>query len=294
MLGGQRRRRRRRHQPLHPHAVLDQVGDGDDRQPVLAPGELHQIGHARHAAIGLGDLADHAGRIQPRRPRQIDRRLGLPGPHQHATVAGPERQHVAGAGQIGRPGLRVDRGLDGRGAIGGRDAGGHAAARLDADAERGVERRGVAARRDLQRDVERVEPLGGHRHADQAAALGHHEVDRRRRHLLGGDGQVALVLPILVVDDDHHPAAANRLDRVLHGRELQRRPAWPADGTGRRTATRRLAGLGHGGLVTGAGDRAGPRSRTPARRTCRARRTRCSPCRRASGDRAWCASRCRG
>ena len=38
---------------------------------------------------------------------------------------------------------------------------------------------------------------------------GHHEVDRRGRHLFGGDGQVALVLAILVVDDDDHPAASN-------------------------------------------------------------------------------------
>ena len=60
---------------------------------------------------------------------------------------------------------------------------------------------------DHQRDLELVEPLAGHRQADQPAAVRRHEVDRLGRHLLGGDRQVALVLAILVVDDDDHLAA---------------------------------------------------------------------------------------
>ena len=66
---------------------------------------------------------------------------------------------------------------------------------------------------DLQRDLELVEPLAGHRHADQAAAVRRHEVDGLGRDLLGGDRQVAFVLAILVVDDDHHLAAADRRRR---------------------------------------------------------------------------------
>ena len=76
---------------------------------------------------------------------------------------------------------------------------------------------------DHQRNLELVEPLAGHRHADQAAAVLRHEVDRLGRHLLGGHRQVAFVLAILVVDDDDHLAAADRGDGVLDRRERPRR-----------------------------------------------------------------------
>ncbi len=70
-----------------------------------------------------------------------------------------------------------------------------------------------------QRNLELVEPLAGHRHADQAAAVRGHEVDDLRRHLLGRDRQVAFVLAILVVDDDDHLAAADGVDGVLDRRK---------------------------------------------------------------------------
>ena len=72
---------------------------------------------------------------------------------------------------------------------------------------------------DHQRDLELVEPLAGHRQADQAAAVLGHEVDRLGRHLLGGHRQIAFVLAILVVDDDDHLAAADRRDGVFDGSE---------------------------------------------------------------------------
>ena len=59
---------------------------------------------------------------------------------------------------------------------------------------------------DHLRQVELGEPLLGHRHADQAAAVLRHEVDRLGRDLLGRDRQVPFVLAILVVDDDDHLA----------------------------------------------------------------------------------------
>ena len=54
-----------------------------------------QVGHPRHRAVLLGDLADHAGRGQAGDPRQIDRRLGVAGPDEHAALARPQREHVA-------------------------------------------------------------------------------------------------------------------------------------------------------------------------------------------------------
>ena len=66
-----------------------------------------------------------------------------------------------------------------------------------------------------QRQAEGVEPLAGEREADQAAAVGGHEVDRGRRAHLRRDDEVALVLAVLVVDEDEHPAVARVLDDLL-------------------------------------------------------------------------------
>ena len=77
-------------------AVGDQVGDGGDLQAVEL-GEGDQVRQPRHGAVVVHDLADHAGRIQPGEPRDIDRRLGMAGAHQHAAVAGGKRKDVARA-----------------------------------------------------------------------------------------------------------------------------------------------------------------------------------------------------
>ena len=47
-----------------------------------------------------------------------------------------------------------------------------------------------------------------------------HEIDRLGRDAVGGDGEVALVLAVLVVDDDHELAGADVGDRLLDAREL--------------------------------------------------------------------------
>ena len=111
-------------------------------------------------------------------------------------------------------GQQLERG----GAVGGGDAGGHAVggARVDGDREGRAHRLGVVL--DHLRELEAVELVALHGRADQAAALAHHEGDDLGGRLLGGDDEVALVLPVLVVDD--HDRAARRdvrdglLDRV--------------------------------------------------------------------------------
>ncbi len=171
---------------------------------------------AHHRAVVGHDLADHAGRVEPGHARQVDRGFGLAGPHQHAALAGAQRKGVAGAQEVGRAGAGVDQPLDRVGPVVGRDAGRHPAARLDRDRERGPHRGRVVA--DHVGDVQLVQPLGGERHADQAAALLAHEVDRLGGHLLGRHHEVALVLAVLVVHDDDHLALADvgnrRLDRI--------------------------------------------------------------------------------
>ena len=115
-----------------------------------------------------------------------------------------------GRARSARPGPRIDRRQHCRGAIAGRDAGAGARLRLDRHRERG--RRSARCSRRPSAGCRARQPLLEHRHADQAAPVRGHEVDRLRRDLLGRNRQIAFVLPILVVDHDDHLAA--RADRI--------------------------------------------------------------------------------
>ena len=70
--------------------------------------------------------------------------------------------------------------------------------------------------------------LLGQRSADEAPPVLCHEVDRIRRHLLGGAYEVALILTVRVVGDDHHSASGDVADRVVYGVEGH----FPRYGTG--------------------------------------------------------------
>ena len=74
-------------------AIGDQVGDRADLQTVQLR-ERHQIGQPRHGAVVVHDLADHAGRIEPGEPRDIDRRFGVACADQRAAMARDQRKHV--------------------------------------------------------------------------------------------------------------------------------------------------------------------------------------------------------
>ena len=114
------------------------------------------------------------------------------------------------------------------------------------DGERGAHGRRVLG--DHHADLQLVQPLAGHRHADEAAPVRGHEVDRLRRRLVGGHDQVALVLAVLVVDDQQEirpwrissmassivtnalmssPSAASERCRYLPITSISRFTAWP-------------------------------------------------------------------
>ena len=100
-----------------------------------------------------------------------------------------------------------------RGPFGGRDAGPRRAV---------IDRHGVVraqrgrVRLDHRVQLEPLADLGQDRHAELAAAVRDHEVDRLGRDLLGRADEVALVLAVLGIDDDHHPAVADRLDGIFN------------------------------------------------------------------------------
>ena len=71
--------------------------------PILRPcsrAEARELGHARHRAVVVHDLADHARGLQPGEPGEIDRALGLPGADEHAALARAEREDVARAREV--------------------------------------------------------------------------------------------------------------------------------------------------------------------------------------------------
>ena len=71
---------------LVPHAVANQFRDGQQLQSVRAA-EFRELRHARHGAVVIHDFADHARGSESGDARQVHRRFGLPGAHQHAAVS---------------------------------------------------------------------------------------------------------------------------------------------------------------------------------------------------------------
>ena len=114
-------------------AVVDQVGDRDHLEAVpLAEG--HEVGHARHRAVLVHDLADDAGRVRPGEPREIDRASVWPARTRTPPSCARSGKMCPGRTRSSRLRRRVDRDLDGAARSRGRDAGRDAVARLDGDA----------------------------------------------------------------------------------------------------------------------------------------------------------------
>ena len=196
--------------------VADQVLDGADLEPV-ALGEGDEVGHARHGAVVVHDLADDAGGVEAGQPREIDAGFRMPGPHQHAALARDQREDVAGRDDVVEVLGRVDGRGDGARAVVRGDAGGDALARLDGDGERRAVARLVLARHVLEAQLRRA--LRRQRQADQAATMLGHEIDGVGRRHLRGDDEVAFVLAVLGVDQDDHAPVAQVLDDLVDRRE---------------------------------------------------------------------------
>ena len=85
-----------------PHApIRDQALDRANAQPMFFL-ELHQLRQARHRSVVVQNFAKHAGRLQSREARQIDRGFGVAGAAQNTAVFCAQRENVAGLNQISR------------------------------------------------------------------------------------------------------------------------------------------------------------------------------------------------
>ena len=184
-------------------AVADELGDGEDAEAVLAA-ERDEVGDAGHGAVVAHDFADDAGGGEAGEAGEIDGGFGLAGADKDAAAAGAEREDVAGTDEVGGGGAGVDGDLDGVGAVGGGNSCRHAFASFDGLRECGAEAGGVLLGHGRQAQV--VGAVFCQRKADEAAAVAGHEVDGLGGDVLGGQGEIALVLAVLIVDHDDHAA----------------------------------------------------------------------------------------
>ena len=75
-------------QLLMASTVANQVGDGDELQPVLG-GENLQVGQSGHGAVIVDDLAQHPHRLPVGQGTQVDSSLGVSSTLEHAARSGP-------------------------------------------------------------------------------------------------------------------------------------------------------------------------------------------------------------
>ena len=95
----------------------------DHRQPVRARERLELRTPRHRVPVGGDDLAEHPGGLAPGEPREVDRRLRVPGALEHAARAAAQREDVAGADEVAGDGVRVGERAERPRAVGGRDAG---------------------------------------------------------------------------------------------------------------------------------------------------------------------------
>ena len=204
--------RRTKDSRLHPE--VDEIGDGDDLEPVLFREDL-QVGHSRHGAVILHDLADDAAGLEPSQPREIHGALRLAGAHQDTALAGEDGEYVPRAHDVSGLHVVCDGRADRRGTVVGRDACRDAAPRLDGDGEGRLEARLVVI--DHEVEVQLLRQLLVEGEADEAPAVLGHEIDGFGGDELRGHEEIALVFTVLVVDEDDHLAVFDIIDCVWNG-----------------------------------------------------------------------------
>ncbi len=207
--GGECRRRCPADEGFRLHPEVDEIGDGDDLEPVLFREDL-QVGHPRHGAVVLHDFADDAAGFECRKPREIHGAFRLARAHQDAALAGQDGEYVPRAHDV--VGLHIvrDGRADRRGPVVGRDARRHTAPGLDGDGEGRLEARLVVIDHEVQVELLRQPLVEGE--ADETPPVPGHEIDGFGGDELRGHAEIALVFTILVVDEDDHLAVFDVFD----------------------------------------------------------------------------------
>ncbi len=175
---------------------------------------------ARGPIAALAENFDqHAGRLQPGHPGQIDRALGVAGPPQHAPLLGHQRVKMPGTNEIGRLRLRVED-FDDRPCPLRRRHARATRTMIHRHGEGRLKRRRIVL--DDRRQIEPVGRFGQDRHTKLPAAVSNHEIDDFRRHLFGCADEIALVFAVLGVHHDDDLARGDGLDGRFDARQTMR------------------------------------------------------------------------
>src|SRR5437660_1572547 len=208
---------------LHAHAALalvslePQAFVGFDRiQTLILQGVRPELVHEPDATPLLPQIKKDAAAFFGE-PAEIDRGLGLPGAYEDASVTRLEREDVPGLHDVVRFRFWIGQYLDGLRAVGGADPRRDTLARVDAHGESGAEPCFVA--RDHLRELELLQSLDGHGHADHAARVLADERDCLRSYELRGHREIAFVLAVLVRSEEDHLSAADVLNSLGDRRE---------------------------------------------------------------------------
>ena len=211
------------HQRLGLAAVMNQIGDSADFEPMLL-GKRDQFRQTGHAAIVVHDFTDDRGRFQTGHLCQIAAGFGMSGTDQHAPGLCGQREYVAGLNQIGR--FRVPRhgSQHGGRTVMRRNACRHALRRLDGHRKCRAVRSAVVAHHLLQ--IELPATRFGQGQADQAASEFGHEIDGFRRAMFGRNDEITFIFAIFLIHQNHHPAGTKLGDNLFNRRNDSGSGTW--------------------------------------------------------------------
>ena len=195
--------------------VFDQVFDGYEFQSEFLSdqGQFRQPGHS---TVFVHDFHQYACGRKASHTGHIHGGFGMAGAAEYASFFGPEGEDVTGAAQVLGFGRGIYQRQDGfRPVLSRNTCGTTVSEQVDAHGKSRFVERCIVRNHGLQ--LQFIAPLFAERGADQATAMGRHEIDRVGGRHLRRDDQVALIFAILVVDEDEHAAIARLGDDFFRG-----------------------------------------------------------------------------
>src|SRR4030095_7518275 len=166
-----------------------------------------------HSAIGVHNLTDHRGRIEPCQTGQVDRSLSLSRPLQDATRTRSQWKYMPRTGEIFRTTIQ---GLQNRtGSICRGNASSNAFTCIDRYGKSRPTLGRIVCHH--ERECKLIEMLGEHRHTNQATAKACHEGNRLGRDFLRPNAEISFSLTFFVITQDDHATFADLGQHVRNG-----------------------------------------------------------------------------
>ena len=154
----------------------------------MLPGEFFDVFSLGQGPVITQDRTEGRRWLESGQTHQIDRALRQTRACQHTATMGEQRMHMARHDDVFGAGIVPDGNSDGDSPIIGRDAGRHSEPGFNRSAKHPPVSREVTMPKD--RDAKLPQLVLNQRQANQAPAVGGHEVDTGRRGQLAGQAEV--------------------------------------------------------------------------------------------------------